>query len=1161
VRGGKVGFSLAKTALSVGAAAAAGTAVQEVGLQATQETRTVQESAIAVGGSAILGGLIGMAGAKFLSHGEWSRLGQNLERELAGETENPAALADTIVQRMKATGGGADVLDEASLADLGVGGPAAAQAVARATAALRINPGVETMFSPSRVVRETYDQLVDNPVYTKMNMEGRTLGAGVENLVKETQRGLMAQWLRQSNKAYQEARKSGWKGTRTEFNELIGQAGRRGDVDPSGNATITSMAQDARSRIFDPLLERAKKHGLLPEDVGTSTSASYVSRLWNRQRLIAREPEFRQIATKWVDGLARKSVEAMKASKETKVAKLKAAVSDLELPSADRANLLESLPAQLDQLKADNPSFVAADQALSPLRSALRAARETGDKTAASSLTKQIEQITTSAGQSYADFVTSRNLLQSRIARVRNNVVGSADRVDALKAKIGDVEAANIERLRRLHRSLTILDENTGKVAPEVVAKQLSDARTQFAQVIDRSNKAQDRLAQARVNHEGDAGKLDAVETAFEKAEETRLAEAARAADRVGDLEKIDPEEALAELRALVEKRISTAADLVQRETKRMVDLARRIGDADPKKVELRAKSLKERMTKIERDYNDIVDVKMDAQNDYEGYVTEVVDSVFNNLTGRGAGSVPDHIVPVTRGPLKERTFNIPDNMVEDFLENDMELVLRHYTRKMGSEIELTEKFGRADMRDQIEGINREYDDLSKAAKTEPERIKLDKARKRDLKNIEAFRDMVRGTYRAADEDSNWSRLTRAALTWNYIRLLGGVTVSSLTDASRLIGVHGVRATMTEALPALVSGLKAAKISRQDARDLGVVAETVLQSRLSTLADLQDPYRQGSAYERFLSNSSNVFSKATGLSYWNDMMTTMAAVMTQNRMMRNALDWTKAGKREQAYMAYLGVDETMAQRIASQFEKHGTQEKGIYGANVSAWDDESAARAWGAALAKDTGRTIIQKGVSDTPLWMKSNWGRLIMQFKSFGLASHQRVLIAGLQERPHRLAEQMVFGTAVGMMIGLAKYYERGDFDEANRLMHNPGLWVADGLDRTGILSLPFEVSNTAQKVGSPFGIVPLSQALANDPDRGGAASRYAGRNKLGAVMGPSAGIFEDLTEIATQLTSGNLKKSGVNAIVRQIPGGSLPIIRSVMHGAIKPALQDAVE
>lgn len=220
-----------------------------------------------------------------------------------------------------------------------------------------------------------------------------------------------------------------------------------------------------------------------------------------------------------------------------------------------------------------------------------------------------------------------------------------------------------------------------------------------------------------------------------------------------------------------------------------------------------------------------------------------------------------------------------------------------------------------------------------------------------------------------------------------------GMVLSSLTDAARLVGVHGIRATMREALPGLVKGVKAAKISRQDAQALGAVTERVLQSRLASLADLQDPYRYGSKFERYLSNASHVFTKATGLGWWNDTMKTMASVMTQNRMARNAIDWPRVPKEERAYMAFLGINEDMADRIAAQLELHGIKEDGIYGANVADWDDEWAARAWAGALNKDVDRTIISKGVADTPLWTKTNWGRLIFQLKSFGMADRKSVV------------------------------------------------------------------------------------------------------------------------------------------------------------------------
>lgn len=862
-RTGAVGFNAVRSAASVGAMAAAATGLQEAGLQATQETRTAAESAIAIGGSAILGGLIGASASRFLSAGEWSRVSKQIETDLADEgVQDVVGVTDTIVKRMQSAGAAA--VDEIKLDDLGVGGPKAAQIVARATAAARLNPGIETMFSPSVKVRETYSRMVDNPVYTTMQMEGKSLGPDVENLVKQYQRGALADWLESSRNIYRDARKSGYTGSKTEFYEAVAKAGRRSDVDPGGNEFITRAAQEARSKVFDPLLDRAKRIGLLPEDVKVTTAASYVTRLWNRQRLIGEEGRFRDIARKYF------------------------------------AEQIGKLP------QGEGPDFV-------------------------------------------------------------------------------------------------------------------SDA-------------------------------------------------------------------------------------------------------------------------------------------DMRGYVEDVVTSVFNNLTGKGLTDIPDWLVPVKRGPLKERTFNIPDELVEDFLENDMEAIMRRYTRTMGAEVELADKFGRADMKTQFEEIANDYADLREKAKTDEERQRLTKAEAKDVRNLQAFRDLIRGTYRAADEASEWSKITRAALTWNYVRLLGGVTLASLTDASRFVAVHGVRATMREALPALVKNVKAAQISRGDAKALGAVTERVLQSRLASLTDLNDPYAYGSRFERFMSNASNAFSKATGLGWWNDTLKTVSSVMTQNRMMRNALDWNGAGKTERAYMAYLGIDEDMAERVAAQYRKHGIEEDGIYGANVGQWDDEAAVRAWGAALNKDVDRTIITKGVADQPLWTRTNTGRLITQFKSFGLASHQRVLIAGLQERPHRLAEMMVMSSALGMLIGYLKYVERGDLDEANRLLDNPGLWVAEGLDRSGILAIPFEISNTAEKLGMS-GFVSAAQAIAGDQDAGGQASRYASRGKLGAVLGPSAGLFEDIATIAQQLSEADLKKSGANAMIRQLPGATLPGIRTAIHVGVKPALEDALK
>jgi hypothetical protein len=66
VKAGRVGYSVGKTAANVAAHAGAATAIQEVGLHSSQQLRTAQDSFLAIGGSVILGGIIGTAGARRL---------------------------------------------------------------------------------------------------------------------------------------------------------------------------------------------------------------------------------------------------------------------------------------------------------------------------------------------------------------------------------------------------------------------------------------------------------------------------------------------------------------------------------------------------------------------------------------------------------------------------------------------------------------------------------------------------------------------------------------------------------------------------------------------------------------------------------------------------------------------------------------------------------------------------------------------------------------------------------------------------------------------------------------------------------------------------------------------------------------------------------------
>ena len=61
------------------------------------------------------------------------------------------------------------------------------------------------------------------------------------------------------------------------------------------------------------------------------------------------------------------------------------------------------------------------------------------------------------------------------------------------------------------------------------------------------------------------------------------------------------------------------------------------------------------------------------------------------------------------RRAARLRQFDIEDNLIEDFLENDIEQLLRHDVRTMGMDIELARRFGTFDMKAVIREVQQDY--------------------------------------------------------------------------------------------------------------------------------------------------------------------------------------------------------------------------------------------------------------------------------------------------------------------------------------------------------------------------------------------------------------------------------------------------------------------
>lgn len=744
-----------------------------------------------------------------------------------------------------------------------------------------------------------------------------------------------------------------------------------------------------------------------------------------------------------------------------------------------------------------------------------------------------------------------------------DRVLGAEKNVDGMDSRISRLER-EIEEFDAVSDKLINERDITGAEAREVSAKldalekemeevrDLANASPRVALVVDYATVRRD-LFKAKLKESSLSKRVDALK---------RMEAEGRAND-----------EMLAELSA------------------KEIDLGRLRANIEGMKI--KADKLEPMVPKIKQEIPDFL-----SPEDRADYVKGIVDDIFTQLTGRANQGMPSYdMTMAARGPLKERTFNIPDHLIEDFLEHDIELIARRYARVMAADVELTRMDkrlggeGKPTLKGQLDRVTQDYQalrdavhasDMEQAAK-EKALKELSKREKSDVEDIAGVRDLLRGQYKISSQHTNFAKVLRAAGTFNYIRTLGGVLVSSLSDVVRPVMVNGLSRYMGEGIAPLLTNLKAVKLSVEDAKLVGAVTERTLQSRIATMAELADPYAHNSPFERLLDNMGSAFSKMTLLPWWNDMHKSIASVLTQNRVLKNVqVDYDALSAAERKYMGFVGIDAHMAERVARQFAEHGDVEGNVHIPGIERWDDEGARRAFAAAVNKDVDGTIVTKSVADVPLFIHTPAGRALLQFKSFALASNQRMLMRGLQEGPGSVMTGIIGMSAMGMLTYFLKQAESG-----REISNNPGTWFAEGLDRSGLFATAFEVNSTWEKLGGP-GFYAAAAAAGRqvnpDADRRQRASRFANRDAFGALLGPSFQLGTDAAQLlgvplraASDLIDGDpstnpgIAESDINRAAKMIPFLTLPYWRWIIEGGfgldnvdafsgVKPELHELV-
>jgi hypothetical protein len=519
-----------------------------------------------------------------------------------------------------------------------------------------------------------------------------------------------------------------------------------------------------------------------------------------------------------------------------------------------------------------------------------------------------------------------------------------------------------------------------------------------------------------------------------------------------------------------------------------------------------------------------------------DGELRGVVDDTINSILGHADSRVPYDIVAGPRGPLKERLLNIESAKIQDFLNTDVEEALRAQVRTMSADVEIARKFGSVDMAEQFRKINDEADAKIAGATSDKARQRIEASRKAALRDLAGIRDRLRGNYALpSNPDSLVLRAGRIARNINYLRLLGGMTVSAIPDLGKVVFSHGLTSAFRDGFLPMVRNFKAFRLAAQEVKDAGTALDMVLDSRAMAMADITDDFGRHSAFERGLSSLTTRFGVVSLMAPWNATLKQFTGLVTMTNILRSA-ERVAAGKgtaRDIRNLASSGIDADLAERIAKQFGTHGDNQDGILLAKAGDWTDNGAREAFRAAVVREVDRAIVSPG-QDKPLWMSTELGKAVGQLKSFGVSSMQKTLLAGLQQRDAATLN----GIMVSLGLGAAAYalkariagYEPSD---------DPSVWAVEALDKSGLTGWLMDANAVVEK--ATRGKVGASYFT------GKPISRYASRNVAGAFLGPSVDAVSDIFQVSGSIFAGDTTQADVHKLRKLLPANNLFYVRSL--------------
>lgn len=776
---------------------------------------------------------------------------------------------------------------------------------------------------------------------------------------------------------------------------------------------------------------------------------------------------------------------------------------------ADRSNFLKGYKSR----KAEITKAVEKDQA------ALEAAKERLAAIAEGESTSTAKRAVNRAQKVYDKQVAwaqeqLAKLEERNKANQNKNSAGAvrereAEAAKKIEARLQNLDAVPVKQGEAVDKAIETADQRLAR-AQEVAQARVSAAMERHAEAeglrLERMSKLTQQLEQRM---ELDLSKYDAIsyETLKQLVKMEELAQDAAAAS----LRRI---EQIVRKRVKVEGKVN---EIWARETdeQRVSALQRTIEETNAKN-EARRQTKIEMLEKARRDneaeFINTWEMGYGADDGFRTYARDAANSFYDNVIGRETtftDGAKKFMVPLEHGPLKSRSVQIDDRQISQFLINDARILMGRYVRSATADIELTRRFGSADLTDQLDEVKAEYNELrdrvsrassDQAAReiaglsegwfsaindrlgskimdminrkrefvagvkggvphTERERILayLQERENTSINDMGKRRNILRGdNYQAGDE------YVRAILNFTYAAKSGNFGIVNLGDLSRSVAEHGLKATWG-GLASMFGNIRKVddwrvgldSYKRAELSEAGIALSDMMNNHVTR--DMDPGLLMSKGAFGIIDKLGNAASKLNGMYFLQQLTEGVVYAAVKGRAIKAVMeggdDWMLQKLR-------IGKEDVPALRnlISSYMTEN---EKGVRLFNFDQWagpEGQRLAREFRAGLHAEVMNGTTKRGIGDTPWWTQTQLGRIFTQFGGYSMATHQKASIRNLQDQTGgHMAWLWGVTTGVGMLITAINMTINDGWDRASE---NPAWWLLQGLKNNPMLALPMMIA-----------------------------------------------------------------------------------------------------